>query len=201
MEDREPTAWEETTGQIVPFRRSSDGLTERLTDTRPSGDDPRTRGRFAIAIGRCLALVAPVGMSEDAREVWIDAAFTALRHLPISVIENGAREAIKTADHPSKIVPAIIAATKDDMAWRRRMSPRPQPEALPAPGRHQCTASEASEILQRYGLRAKVNEAADPSAPTELKGGKGGRGRMPTREDYIRMGVDPAALDQPADAA
>lgn len=125
--------------------------------------------------------------------VWVDAAYGALRHLPIDLIERGAEAAKRIADHPSKIVPAIIDATLSDLAWRRRMSDgRPAQEALPAPG-GRCTGKEAAEIIQRFGLD---RGAADPSRPAEIRGGSDRPGRKPTREDYLRMGVTPDVLDR-----
>ena len=62
---------------------------------------------FARHVGPLLTLVAPTGMTGEERKLWLHAAMTALSDLNVGQIEDGAREAMKTADHPSKIVPAI----------------------------------------------------------------------------------------------
>lgn len=211
IDETDTTPWQEITGNVAIHpaqwaRRSTPsqrGFQPPSTDRTPAEREPDAKPRFARAIGPCLALVVPVGMSQEDRVVWIDAAFTALKHLPIDLIEKGAAEARKTADHPSKIVPAIIAATRDDVAFRDRMAARPQPErALPAPGDERPTTDELDAICKRYGVGRYAKAAPftrrDPATPTPVKGGTGQPGRTPTREDYIKLGVDPAVLDRMA---
>lgn len=195
MHDK-PTAWEET-GAVRPLAHSTTSSLALRTDTTPSSDDDRMA--FADALGPCLALVAPTGMVQTERRAWMEAAFAALRHLPIDVIEKGATEARKTADHPSKIVPAIIAATEAEISWRRRNSaPRPQPEAaLPSPGGERCTPAELDAICKQFSVGRYAKEhAASPHAPTTVAATADPERtcRKPTREDYIRLfGVDPEA--------
>lgn len=169
------------------------------TDTSPSTDNDRAR--FAAALGGCLALVAPTGMAQTERRVWMEAAFSALRHLPIDAIEKAAERARLTADHPSKIVPCVIAAAEPDMAWRRRQAaPHPASEtALPAPGGERPTNNEVEAICRRFavGRFSSHDVGGDPSEPARAGSIRDEKrpSRVPTREDYIRMGVSPAVLD------
>lgn len=178
------------------------------TTTEPASDGDR--GQFANAMGSCLALVAPTGMGQTERRVWMEAAFAALRHLPIDVIEKGAVAARRTADHPSKIVPAIIAAAEPEIAWRRRQQAgRPSTTALPAPGGERATKNELDEICKRHGVGRYAKDRmanSDPASPARVSAtaDPGRPCRAPSRADYIRLfGVDPeaaTATDQ-ADAA
>jgi hypothetical protein len=202
-DEMEPSAWRQTTGNVGPLRASAvpgmrcNGLPPALSTSLAASTD-RDRPDFAAIIGPCLALAAPAGMTEDERFAWVEAAFTALRHLPLDVIADGAKDALRTADHPSKIVPAIIAATEGQMAWRRRMNTpfAPSAQALPAPGKERATSSELDAICKKFavGRYAREQFAADPSRPAHLGKNPDRECRTPTREDYIRLfGVDPDA--------
>lgn len=77
---------------------------------------PVSLSEFIISLTPCLQLCAPVGMSVEDRDTWFDAAYLAVGHLPPNVLRRAAIRAMQTADHPSKIVPAIIREieTRDD---------------------------------------------------------------------------------------
>jgi hypothetical protein len=66
-----------------------------------------------------LALVAGVGMSQAERESWLTSARAACKHLPEDLFRDGVNAARRQADHPSKIVPAIVAYAEDGMRNRR----------------------------------------------------------------------------------
>lgn len=116
---------------------------------------PATREQFAVELTACLALVVPVGMTEEARREWLSVAWQTLKHLPADLLSVGCMEARKTADHPSKIVPAIAGYAEERLAARKRLD-RDYPVALPAPraNPNYCTPEEASEILKQYGLKS-----------------------------------------------
>ena len=59
-------------------------------------------------------------MTADERKGWLHAAYAVLRDYPADLIERGAKQAALVADHPAKIVPAIIRAIEDDLRWRNR---------------------------------------------------------------------------------
>lgn len=77
------------------------------------------------ALSACLALVRPVGMTEDETSDWLEVAADTLEDIPAHIVEDGARAARKRCDHHSKIVPTIIAETRDAVAWHNRPKTAP----------------------------------------------------------------------------
>ena len=100
---------------------------------------------------------------------------------------EGGGKARETCDHPSRIVPAILAETEEQMRWRRESAREaeriPETHRLPEP--EPCSPEAAREIAQEFGIPELGTKPA-PRGPL----------RTPTREDYIAMGVDPAVLGE-----
>jgi hypothetical protein len=138
----EPTAWEEINPPMVSAPR-------RGPPSRCSETDPRLT--FRNELTACLTLTAPVGMTEEARRDWLAVAWNTLKHLPPDVLTAGCQAARLSCDHPSKIVPAIIAATKQQMEWRRNSSVPTDAPRLAAP--EICSPEAAKEILSEFGLK------------------------------------------------
>ena len=116
---------------------------------------PATRQEFAVELTACLALVVPVGMTEEARREWLSVAWQTLKHLPSDLLAAGCLQARKTADHPSKIVPAIVAYAEPRLSSRKRIEREhgdPTRPALTAPG--YVTPEEATQILKEFGLKS-----------------------------------------------
>lgn len=127
--------------------------------------EPATREEFAVELTACLALVVPVGMTEESRREWLSVAWQTLRHLPGDLLSSGCIDARKTADHPSKIVPAIIGYAEHRYQDRKRID-RDYPLALPEPERpdpNYCTLEEAAGILKEFGLKS------NPVGPEETE--------------------------------
>ncbi len=100
-----------------------------VTDLSPCSDTA-----FIAILTPCLALVAPVSMDANAQDAWFEAARMALSDVPDDLLRRGARHAMGVADHPAKVVPAIMKAIRDDLEWRRRYAaggPRTAPPAAP----------------------------------------------------------------------
>ena len=95
---------------------------------------PASNEVFRNELTACLALVAPVGMTEESRREWLSVAWKSLDHLPADLLAVGCTKARQTCDHPSKIVPTIIAETKEMMGWRRDAVVNTQ-IALPPPSK------------------------------------------------------------------
>ena len=132
---------------LVPQPERLDQSLERLR--------PATRTEFGAELTACLALVAPVGMTEEARREWLAVAWTTVGHLPATLLKIGAQAAREKADHPSKIVPIILAETRE-MMDRRREGARFEHFDWPAlPGPDRCTPEQAREILAEYGLASR----------------------------------------------
>ena len=72
---------------------------------------------------RCLALVRPVGMSDEAAEQWLMAAVAEVIHITPPVLSRACSDVRKTATHHGQIVPAILAsdAVKSHEAHQRTL--------------------------------------------------------------------------------
>jgi hypothetical protein len=112
--------------------RHSDSLPV-TTRSLPADLQPATVPEFIQAVTPCLHLCAPVGMSLEDRDTWFDAAYMAIGHLPPDILHDAARAAMRKADHPAKIVPAIIAEAAERVEMRRQAN---RYTALPPPAEH-----------------------------------------------------------------
>lgn len=152
MDSNEPTPWEE----INPPMALAPQPERPLACLAPATSD-----QFRNELTACLALVVPVGMTEEARREWLMVAWETLKHLPADILASGCAAARKTADHPSKIVPAITTATDDWMALRR--TPRPMATlALPAPTKR--------HVMDRRGEAMSDADTAELNAMLESLG-------------------------------
>jgi hypothetical protein len=129
---------------------------ERLT--------PADNDTFRDELTACLALVAPAGMTEEARRDWLLVAWQSLKHLPADLLRSGCHAARQKCDHPSKIVPTIIAETAQSLRWRREMIPG-QLALPPKDKRHvmdrrgepmsQADTDKLNGILENLGASAR----------------------------------------------
>lgn len=74
-----------------------------------------------VALSPCLTIAAPSGMSLDDRTEWFMAAAGFLDTIPAGLLKEAAKQTV--CDHPSKIVPAILAYARDNREtweWRNR---------------------------------------------------------------------------------
>jgi hypothetical protein len=102
-------------------------------------------------------------MTEESRGEWLAVAWDSLKHLPPDILQAGARKARLKCDHPSKIVPTIIAETEE--AVRLRSSMKGWDNAvrqLTWPEPNYCSPEEAADILESVGLKSRFrsNRAA-----------------------------------------
>lgn len=134
---------------------------------------PSTASDLIGAVAPLLALTGGIGMTEDNRVEWMKAAGMALAHLPADLLRHGAKAAMRTADHPSKIVPTIIATTEDDYAARKRQ------------------VRDIAEHEALFGPEA--NNLPLPAPPAEPLTGRyrppDPRPRNPTVADYLALGL------------
>lgn len=155
MDDQTP--WEEIGGKL-PAKRESSLPAERssaaaLEARRRDVHDlvPVSRDEFFSAVGPCLTLAAGVGMSQSDQDAWLEAAYQALDGIPISLLARGAQAAMQKADHPSKIVPAIVAEIGESWRWRKEHRP----------GR----AAPASTVVPQERRIEPPRQMRDPSRP------------------------------------
>lgn len=119
-----------------------------------SSVDEETRTVFRNELTACLALTAPVGMTEENRRDWLMVAWDTLKHIPPDILAIGASAARKKCDHPCKIVPTIIAETEQMMNWREpKRSTGGVGYYLPPPDENYCTQEEARKILSEFGFK------------------------------------------------
>ncbi len=191
--DQATDVWAETgsRGAVTVARSMLPSDSRRAADYRdlePASDDA-----FITTLLPCLQLVAPVGMDEDSQDTWFEAARIALDGIPIGLLQRGAEAAMQKADHPSKVVPAIMVEISEAWARRRRLAAPAvgvQTPALPKPDR--CTPAEAAEIIERFKIGRGAGPVRDASRPVSVPGASGAPSRKPTRADYIRLfGIDP----------
>lgn len=131
---------------------------------------PAADEQFRNELTACLSLVVPVGMTEESRRDWLAVAWGTLKHLPADLLAHGCAEARKTADHPSKIVPAITAYAEPRLRERQRFErhyPSDVPQ-LPPPRKHVADRDrskfgpndwrELNEHLERMGSAVRYLE-------------------------------------------
>lgn len=150
---RDLTAWQEI-GGIAPVSSTQRSLQCRISDITDT--DPCSPAEIIGELTPLLALVAPTGMDTQARRVWFNAAVRALEGIPILLLRRGVEAATAKADHPSKIVPTILATVKDDWAWRREYR-APKPVQVWEPDNKRIPDSERQEVAAMFDdLLAKI---------------------------------------------
>ena len=152
MDNQEPTPWEDTNPPMVSARPPEPRL--------PSLVCPATRDDFRNELTACLALVVPVGMTEEGRREWLAVAWQTVGYLPADLLRLGCRKAREKADHPSKIVPIILAETSYSLERRREHVQENTPR-LAGPKPQYCTPDQAKEILAEFGLASRFASNRD----------------------------------------
>ncbi len=165
MTEIEPTAWEETGPAMGSAPRSAPPLMY-------SGSlRPATKDEFRSELTKCLALVVPAGMDEAARRDWLSVAWETLQGLPGDLLRIGGAKARLVADHPSKIVPAIMEevsgllrqrqeSARDDRERRERLAPPSKRHVMDRRGEPMSAAdtAELNTELERLGAKARYRE-------------------------------------------
>ncbi len=72
-------------------------------------------------------------MDEVARREWLGVAWKTIGHLPSDLLKIGAEEARRVADHPAKIVPAIMKTTHEQMESREQSADEYKRDFVPEP--------------------------------------------------------------------
>lgn len=120
---------------------------------------------FRNELTACLALTAPAGMTEENRRDWLSVAWLTLKDIPPDLLAWGATKARMVCDHPSKIVPTIIAETAERMCWRRDLQsnaprltgPMPKRDLMDRRGEPMSDdeTDELNRILEWSGANAR----------------------------------------------
>ena len=132
---------------------------------------PATKDEFRSELTKCLALVVPAGMDEAARRDWLSVAWETLHGLPGDLLRIGAAKARLVADHPAKIVPAImdevsgLLRQRQDMARdgrerRDRLAPPSERHVMERRGEPMSAEDTAAlnAELERLGATARYRE-------------------------------------------
>lgn len=123
---------------------------------------PVSRTEFAAELTPCLALTSGIGMTSEDQRTWLNAAYKALDGIPIALLKRGADAAMRKADHPSKIVPAITAEIGDNWARRRDIASKVPPAPyLPDP---EETDEQRAERLEVAALMGKLADRLSANA-------------------------------------
>lgn len=128
---------------------------------------PATLPEFIQAVTPALQLCAPVGMSVEDRDTWFDAAYMVVGHLPPDILKSAALAAMASADHPSKIVPAIMRESAERMQWRQTAARYAAPPSNPEPPRIE-SHEERAKVAQTMGQLLKRMQANAPSVDSVL---------------------------------
>lgn len=125
---------------------------------------PATSDEFRNELTACLALVVPVGMTEEARREWLTVAWATLKHLPADLLSLGCVKARQACDHPSKIVPTVVAETEALMRARWDTAREDEHPQLPPPKdllahrgqpMSEAETTELNAILEGLGATAR----------------------------------------------
>jgi hypothetical protein len=104
-------------------------------------------------------------MMQDERKGWLHAAYKALADVPANSLESAVRDAMKTVDHPSKIVPAIRKALEGPGRYQSMVTMvtpshddirRMEEDRRPSPN-----AKEMAELMRGLRERLEANSAGD----------------------------------------
>jgi hypothetical protein len=94
-------------------------------------------------------------MTEEAKRDWLAVAWGTLKHLPADILAIGCKAAREKCDHPSKIVPTVLAETKEMLSWRRDVAREAGEPVQSLPKPDICSPEEARAILEEFGLKPK----------------------------------------------
>jgi hypothetical protein len=104
-------------------------------------------------------------MDESARREWLAVAWDTLKDIEPELLAKAARNARKLCDHPSKIVPTIVAEVDELTRYQRELEAicgktRPATQ-LPAPPKDVCTPEQARQIMAEFGLKRNPLDLAE----------------------------------------
>ena len=103
--------------------------------------------RAIALLTTCLALVRPVGFTDDNARDWLRVAANEIAYIPLGILTDACSETRRTATHHAQIVPGIIKFAEPMLARRASIEEAAyRPVALPAPPPWQPTPKEIEAI-------------------------------------------------------
>ena len=130
-----------------------------------NGLQPCSPQEAVALLTSCLALVRPVGMTENEAEDWLSVAMGVVMEYPAVTLRDAARQAQRSCTHHAQIVPTIAkfcdetAPRHDPLMAAIAHVPDFEPmKALPAPDRKitQAMVDAMSPELIRMGLTCQA---------------------------------------------
>jgi hypothetical protein len=103
---------------------------------------------------RTLALVRPIGMSDDMATDWLAAALVELRDMSDGAFHAGCRHARQTCTHHGQIIPAVMAGAReaskpDPFRWALACHQPSQPVPALTDGR--SGAKRLGDVVKQLG--------------------------------------------------
>lgn len=98
-----------------------------------NGLQPASPQEAVALLTSCLALVRPVGMTENEAEDWLSVAVGAVIEYPAIYLREAAWQAQKSCTHHAQIVPAMVKHCEGNIPARDPFAWAAHPVALPAP--------------------------------------------------------------------
>lgn len=86
-----------------------------------NGLRPHQLPQVMAIVATALALVRPVGMSDDAADEWLALAANELRDVPADLLDEAAAPVRRTCTHHGQIVPAVFGVVQERWDERKRM--------------------------------------------------------------------------------
>lgn len=147
---------------------------------------PAPPAQVNLKLTELLTLSAPAGFNDDDRTEWLAAAANATKGIPSDLLDMAFKAAREKADHPAKIIPAMMASFKGPWSARRSALGRVRrlvdaaqaPQAQDDGAGDRLAPSEvedANRLMRRFGLATRYRAdgsqfqlqpgEADPTAP------------------------------------
>lgn len=161
--------------------------------------DPSLRGdgtqRVVAALRGVGAKINP-SLSEDQANAWVTSMVMALSDLPLRVILRAISRAMHDpirfmgeVDETVRLrAKSILEAQRAALAKLESLLPRDQPALEAPPSERDTDTSKWGQIAEEEGAGWLMQKPEGEARPI-------GELRMPTRADYLEMGVDEATLD------
>ena len=139
---------------------------------RSPPNSQRAESEALALLTTCLALVRPVGFTDDNARDWLMVAVGEVAHIPTGILANACTAARRTATHHAQIIPAIIAAAEPELRERARIDEYVagfEYQALPAPPITPPAIEEVRELQNIIGKAAKQFSTTEQDRWTERR--------------------------------
>jgi hypothetical protein len=120
----------------------------------PASLEPVGAAKAVALVSPNLALVRPVGMTDEMVDEWLTVAGQTLARYPLDILARGCEVARNTVSHHGGIVPAVCQYCDEALAGRRdQLSPYLVTERLePPPKKPKLTHEEFERIVADRGV-------------------------------------------------